>query len=253
VVVSTPDQLTIDTPEQISLEFNLASAGSRFLALAIDTVLQAAGFLVLGLGAIGLSLIPALVAGSGAVRTWGLALLLLIGFVIYYGYFAIFEALWSGQTPGKRTIGLRVIGISGRPITVYEAILRNVVRIADQLPGIYAIGILSVFLTAKHQRLGDLAAATVVVHERPIERDAAVWETRAVRARYGAPRLAAEDVAVVEAFLRRRRELTDARREQSAAQIAEHIRNRLNVTTTDADEIFLEDVAAEYRASSRYL
>ena len=250
--MSTPDQLTIDTPEQISLEFNLASAGSRFLALAIDTALQVAGFLVLVLGAFGLSLIPVLVSGSGAVRTWGLALLLLIGFVIYYGYFAIFEALWSGQTPGKRTIGLRVIGISGRPITVYEAILRNVVRIADQLPGLYAIGILTVFLTSKHQRLGDLAAATVVVHERPIERDAAAWETRAVRARYGSSRLASEDLAVVEAFLRRRSELPDSRREQSAAQIAEHIRTRLNATTADADEIFLEDVAAEYRASSRY-
>ena len=90
------------------------------------------------------------------------------------------------------------------------------------------------------------------MHERPIERDAAAWETRAVRARYGAPRLAAEDIVVVEAFLRRRVELTDSRRQQNAALIAERMRNRLNVTTTDADEIFLEDVVAEYRASSRY-
>lgn len=248
--MSTPDQLTIDTPEQIPLEFHLASVGSRFLALAIDTALQAAGFLVLGLGAFGLSLLPALV--SSTVRIWGVALMLIGGFIIYYGYFAIFEALWSGQTPGKRRIGLRVIGISGRPITVYEAILRNVVRIADQLPGFYAIGILSVFLSAKHQRLGDLAAATVVVHERPIGRDGALLETRAVRARYGAPRLSAEEVALIEAFLRRRPELSEPRRVQSAAQIAERIRGRLNVTTSDEDEVFLEDVVAEYRAGGGY-
>jgi len=249
--VSTPDQLTIDTPEQISLEFNLASAGSRFLALAIDTALQTGGFLVLAIVAFGLWLMAAFVPGSGGLRTWALAVLVLLAFVIYYGYFAIFEALWSGQTPGKRIIGLRVIGISGRPITVYEAILRNVVRIADQFPGVYAIGILTVFLTSNHQRLGDLAAATVVVHERSLERDD-TWETRPVRARYGAARLAAEDVAVIEAFLRRRIDLPDVRRERSALQIAEHVRHRLNVTTTDADETFLEDVAAEYRASGRY-
>lgn len=250
--MSTPDQLTIDTPEQISLEFNLASAGSRFLALAIDTLIQAGGFLVLAIGAFGLSLMAALVSGTGGLRTWGFALLLLLAFLLYYGYFAIFEAAWSGQTPGKRIIGLRVIGISGRPITVYEAILRNVVRIADQFPGVYAIGILTVLLTSNHQRLGDLAAATVVVHERALEREAAAWETRPVRVRYGASRLAAEDIAVIEAFLRRRYELPDARRESSAVQIADHIRHRLHVTTTDADETFLEDVAAEYRASSRY-
>lgn len=248
--MSTPDQLTIDTPEQIPLEFNLASVGSRFLALAIDTAFQASGFLGLGLVALGLSLMPSLVAAG--VRTWGLALLLLGAFVVYYGYFGIFEAVWHGQTPGKRIIGLRVIATSGRPITVYEAILRNIVRIADQLPGVYAIGILSMFLTSKHQRLGDLAAATVVVHERPIEIHDAGVETRPVRARYGAPGLAAEEIAVIEAFLRRRSELIDPRRVRTAATLAARIRSRLHVTTTDDDEHFLEDVVAEYRASGGY-
>jgi uncharacterized RDD family membrane protein YckC len=250
VAVSTPDQLTIDTPEQIPLEFALAGVGSRFLALAIDTAFQVSGFLALGLVALGLSLVPSLVAAD--VRTWGLALLLLGAFVVYYGYFGIFEAVWNGQTPGKRIIGLRVIATSGRPITVYEAILRNVVRIADQLPGVYAIGILSMFLTSKHQRLGDLAAATVVVHERPIEIHDVGMDTRTVRARYGAPGLAAGEIAVIEAFLRRRSDLIDPRRARTAATLAARIRSRLHVTATDDDERFLEDVVAEYRASGGY-
>lgn len=242
-----PDQLTIDTPEQIPLEFPLASVGSRFLALAIDTAIQGAGFLGLGLIALGLSLIPSVVAGN--VRTWGFALLLLVAFVVYYGYFAMLEALWSGQTPGKRMIGLRVIGMSGRPITVYEAILRNVVRIADQLPGLYAIGILSMFLTEKHQRLGDLAAGTVVVHERPIEGQGAGIETRPVRVRHGSARLTAEEIAVVEAFLRRRADLNEYRRRRTALTLTARICTRLNVATPDDDEQFLEDVVAEYRSS----
>ena len=165
--MSAPEKLTIDTPEQVPLEFALASVGSRFLAVALDTLFQAGGFLVfvlIGLAAAGISTIFRVNAGI-----WVVAVLILTSFLIYYGYFAVFEAVWNGQTPGKRIIGLRVILVAGRPITAYEAILRNVVRIADQMPGMYAIGILSILLTGKNQRLGDLAAGTVVVYELPIE------------------------------------------------------------------------------------
>ena len=99
-----------------------------------------------------------------------LALLILAAFVLYYGYFAVFETMWSGQTPGKRAIGIRVIAASGRPLGAVDAILRNLLRIVDQMPGMYAVGLLAIFLTSRNQRLGDLAAGTVVVHDRPIER-----------------------------------------------------------------------------------
>jgi len=249
VLVSTPEQLTIDTPEQISLQFSLASIGSRFLALGIDTSFQAAGFCVLIFVAQMISLAASI--SLLALRPWGFALLLAAAFVIYYGYFAIFEVWWGGQTPGKRMIGLRVIAVSGRPITPLEAILRNVVRIADQLPGMYAIGILSVFVSTKHQRLGDFAAGTVVVHERPLDAVAAP-ETPSVRARYGAARLGADEIVVIDAFLRRRRELSDFRRERAAAAIASRIRQRLTVAADGGDEAFLEDVVAEYRATTGY-
>ena len=86
----SPDKLTIETPEQIPLEFPLAGIGSRFLAIALDMLIQVLGWL------------------------------LLIAFVLYAGYYALFEIFWNGQTPGKRLVRIRVIGDSGRPITVYN-------------------------------------------------------------------------------------------------------------------------------------
>ena len=249
--MSSPEKLTIDTPEHIALEFNLASVGSRFLALAIDTSIQAAGFLVIALA--GAAVWGGFLAFRLDARTWVFAGIILAGFVIYYGYFAIFEALWRGQTPGKRTIGLRVIAVSGRPITTYEAILRNVVRIADQMPGVYAVGILTVILNDRSQRLGDLAAGTVVVHEQPIEPHSASIETRPERrVRHRASRLAPDEVALIEAFLRRRANLSDYRRTRTAQEIARRISARLEVTEVDDEERFLEEVAADYRASGRY-
>ena len=245
-----PEKLTIDTPEQIALEFTLATVGSRFLAVGIDTLLQIAGFLVLvAIGAAAQWLVSA--GLPPGLRTWVIGGLLLVAFTIYYGYFAFFEALWDGQTPGKRIVGLRTITASGRPITPYEAILRNVIRVADQLPGIYAIGIVSIFLTERSQRLGDLAAGTVVVHEQPIGAHGFDATTQPERGRHGAGRLTVEEIALVETFLRRRADLADVR-ELRAGQIAKRIRQRLKTEPTGDDEAFLEQVAAEYRASGRY-
>jgi uncharacterized RDD family membrane protein YckC len=250
--VPAPEKLTIDTPEQIPLEFTIATLGSRFLALGIDTLLQAGAVLVTFLPIVGLRL---LAGGLGTtVGTWILALWLLVAFTIYYGYFVFFEARWSGQTPGKRWVGLRVIHASGRPITTYEAILRNLVRVADQLPGIYAVGILAVFLSERSQRLGDLAADTVVVHEQPVEALGAGHDhtsSDGLVAQYGAARLTAEEIGLVETFLRRRADLEGVR-ELRAGQIAARIRARLGVEDGGEDEAFLERVAREYRATGRY-
>ena len=239
------EKLTIDTPEQIALEFPLASAGSRFLALAIDSLIQAAGILALLMVAIGARV---LTSSLGAIGVWTLAALLVLAFLLYYGYYAAFEALWNGQTPGKRAIGLRVISTSGRPITVYDALLRNLLRIVDQLPFVYAIGLVSVFLTERNQRLGDLAADTVVVHEQPISHDIAAAPHRAPTR--GAARLRADEVVVIERFLSRRQELPDALRDQTASALAARVRSRLEIAADSPirDEALLEEVAAEFRS-----
>jgi uncharacterized RDD family membrane protein YckC len=149
------DNLVIDTPEQIPLEFPLAGIGSRFLALALDTLIQFAAGVVLGIVALAVGLTSSKLPTHGA---WTLALMVFLGFLLQSGYFAFFEAIWNGQTPGKRMTHLRVIQDSGRPITVYEAVARNLLRVIDSIPGLYGVGIISALLSAKSKRLGDYVA-----------------------------------------------------------------------------------------------
>ena len=241
------EKLNIDTPEQVALEFSLATVGSRFLAVAIDTIIQIACAIVL------LLVVALGIWATGSLgltaRPWVLAVLVIGGFVIYYGYFAVFETVWNGQTPGKRLIGLRVIHASGRPINAWEAILRNVVRLVDQMPAIYAIGIVSVFVTARSQRLGDLAAGTVVVHERLAEAlDDVAPQRRVARSAHGARRLAPEEISVIELFFSRRGQLDGYVRMRTAHQIARRVRERLEINAQLDDEQLLEDVVAEYRS-----
>ena len=246
------DKLSIDTPEQVALDFSLASIGSRFLAIAVDTLIQTAATIVLVL--LGVGLVAAFGLTFAGASPWILAVLFLLYFVIYQAYFAIFEAMWNGQTPGKRVVGLRVISVTGRPISPFEAILRNVVRIADQLPGIYAIGIVFVFFTERNQRLGDLAAGTVVVHERAVVADEVElkFEPPAAPTYHGASKLVPEEAAVIELFLRRRDQLGDYERSRKAAQIADRIRERLGIVEKIDNEHFLEEVMTEYRERGRY-
>jgi len=243
--VPSPEKLIIDTPEQIALEFPLASVGSRFLAIALDTLVQAGLFLAFLMLVFVVSIAGA-VAGVNA-GVWGAALAILAGFTLYYGYFAAFEALWNGQTPGKRWVGLRVISETGRPIGAFDAILRNLLRIVDQLPVMYAVGLVSLFFTARNQRLGDLAAGTVVVYDQTIARPEML--PSGVVTRHGAAALTGEEIAIVELFLQRRYALDSYLRLTTARQILERLRPRLQLPpdATADEERLLEEIAAEYR------
>lgn len=247
------EKLSIDTPEQIALEFHLATIGSRFLALAADTVVQVLAAAALLAVAISVRLLTGpFWPGAPA---WVFAAVILGWFTLYYGYFALFETLWNGQTPGKRLMGLRVIHTSGRPLSAYEAILRNIVRIVDQMPGIYAVGMVAVFLSERSQRLGDLAASSVVVHERLSEGEARAVEVREhdpAGPRHGANRLPEAELLVVETFLRRRHELDGWARVANAERIARRLRDKLGLEHTGRNEEFLEEILAEYRAGGRY-
>ena len=96
-------------------------------------------------------------------------------FALYYGYFAAFEILWNGQTPGKRAAGIRVIKESGRPLSAAETIGRNLLRIVDQLPGFYAIGIVTSLLNAQNKRFGDFVAGSIVVRESSLSAMRPSW------------------------------------------------------------------------------
>ena len=147
--MDSQDNLIIDTPEQTSLEFPLAGIGSRFLAMAADTAIQGAvGLLVFILLLI---VLPGLRLLGTAAEQWILALFIIAGFLLYSAYFAFFEIVWNGQTPGKRYVQLRGMKDDGRPISAYDAIARNLLRIVDSLPGFYGVGVISVFFQQAEQ------------------------------------------------------------------------------------------------------
>lgn len=278
------DNLTIETPEQIYLEFPLAGVGSRFLALALDMLIQASVMSVMIIIAVVISTLnPSNFESQG---TWVLALLILGSFLVQLGYFAVFEAVWNGQTPGKRLTHLRVIEDSGRPITTYASVARNLLRIVDSLPGVYAVGIISALISPQNKRLGDYVAGTVVVHERPLEPKAAAgWQptpakpatnpvfatgsvlginpapVRAVpeldhkaASGYDAGLLSPGEFGLIETYLMRRDQLEGVVRTEMARQIVEKIAPRLQIRPEDRAraESLLEKLAIEYRNRARY-
>jgi uncharacterized RDD family membrane protein YckC len=243
--VTAPDQLSIETPEQIALEFPLAGVGSRFLALSIDMLLQLAIALVVVLAVSGAwSMLGDLGGGP-----WFVAVLIIAAFVLLYGYFAAFEAFWHGQTPGKRLIGLRVLSVTGRPVHIEEAILRNLLRVVDQLPGVYAIGIITILVSARNQRLGDLAAGTVVVHEKGLS--VPVFTVAAPPAGAGwssGAALQEAELLLVETFLQRRHELDAGIRQTHAEAIAARLRARLGSSAPPLEpEALIEALHARAR------
>ncbi len=162
--------LSITTPEQATLEWQIAGIGSRAIAALID-----AGFLLLCYVLLLLGLFAANRAGTGhplalsGMTTPGnyeIALYILLLVFLPLLYFVLFEGLWNGQTPGKRLIKLRVVSQSGQSISFFSALARNIVRIVDFLPTGYLIGMICILLTKREQRLGDLAAGTVVIMDR---------------------------------------------------------------------------------------
>src|SRR5258708_4023857 len=161
------DQLNIDPPELVTIEMPLAGVGSRFIALLIDMLLWFAGLLVLFF--IAIVVLPAIHAASQISEKWAVAIVIFLVFLFNWGYFTLFEAFWNGQTPGKRIAKIRVIQQTGRPIGLFESMARNFIRYIDQIPSFYVVGVIPMFVTKQHQRLGDLAAGTLVVRDRSPE------------------------------------------------------------------------------------
>jgi uncharacterized RDD family membrane protein YckC len=273
------EHLTIETPEQIPLDFPLAGIGSRFLALALDTLIQ--------LAVASLLVLVGVLAFAGASATaprqgmWVLAVYILLAFLLQFGYFAVFEAIGNGQTPGKRRMHLRVIKDDGRPITTYDSVARNLLRIVDNLPGFYAVGIISMLISSQNKRLGDYLAGTVVVHERPLDQpkpaeSSATQEQPSAEpsvapasmlnlktytpvpkamppvegpSGYDVRRLSVEEFGLVEAFLLRRGQLAPEVRSQLARQIVDRLAPVLQIRNEDRlhPEALIEKLASEYQ------
>ena len=254
---SFADKLTIETPEQTALEFAVAGIGSRFLALAFDTLIQIlVGFVALFGGIFVIGLISAAMPRAGI---WVFAIFILFYFLLYFGYFAFFEIIWNGQTPGKRRAGIRVIKDSGRPLTPAESIGRNLMRIVDWLPAFYAVGMVSAILTKENKRLGDLVAGSLVVRESSFSTLKPAWQTgdAAVAPGFspmGADRLSPEDCTLIDSYLNRRVDLEPYLRFRMADEILSRLKPKLTLPTegTLSSDRILEALAYERRAGGRY-
>ncbi|HKZ69048.1 MAG TPA: RDD family protein [Anaerolineales bacterium] len=225
------DYVSIDTPENVAFGYKVAGIGSRFLAALVDTiiiaVLQIVVLLTLWLiflAASDIGWIRRGVAGDNggggddtALFAWVLAFFGLIAFAFFWGYYILFEMIWNGQSIGKRWLGLRVIKTDGTPITLTESIVRNLIRLVDFLPAYYGVGVVTMFINDQSRRLGDLAAGTLVVHDR----GAVTLESLAVKpaapsvlhsasaavATFPVERLNTREIQIAEDFLRRKNEL----------------------------------------------
>jgi uncharacterized RDD family membrane protein YckC len=265
----TDETLIIETPERVPLHFALASIGNRFLACAVDHGLQVLVILLLVIVLEGSGLLGRFSDQVAEAPKWVTALLIVVVFLIWTGYFALFEWLWSGQTPGKLWLKLRVIREDGRPVTFWEAAARNLLRAVDMMPfGFYSIGLVSVFASARDQRVGDLFAGTVVVREREAEAPSfaevfnAPMSDAALRRSFkpvlfvgDVGRLTEREIEVVEAFLRRRWDLAEGPRQWMAWRIAMPILYKLEPEFDLAQftyEGFLEELLHRYRATHRF-
>jgi hypothetical protein len=186
---------------------------------------------------------------------WIAAILIFAFFLLTYGYFILFEAIWNGQTPGKRLTHIRVIKDSGQPITAIDAVGRNLLRLVDQMPFGYGIGVLCAWISPQSKRLGDYVAGTVVVHEKPFETLASPWDASGQLAthQYGANRLTPEEFALVETFLSRRDALEAGVRYDMAAGIARRIESKLTLPPErPSAEKLLEQLSHERRSTCSY-
>jgi uncharacterized RDD family membrane protein YckC len=150
------DRITIWAPEGLALNYTLAGLGSRFLADLVDVAIR-----VIVLGAV-----IALLELAGAPSTLVLIVLTVGGFLALFAYDIAFEVWAAGRTPGKRWNGLRVLMASGQPVTFGPSAVRNLMRVIDIWATAMVVGTVSIVLTPRNQRLGDLAGGTIVVRER---------------------------------------------------------------------------------------
>jgi len=228
------DRVTIETPEGVPVDLLLAGYGSRFSSQLID-------------GAIKLGVMGALWAALGLAGAFGEATAILVIFVVYVGYDIVFETLADGRTPGKRWSGMRVVREGGEPITFTPSAIRNIVRLIDGIGTSYAAGTISILVSKRNQRLGDMAANTLVVREASATATATTARTAGTTAgdAWDVTGISAQELATVRSFLERRYQLEGGPRSQLARQLADGLRAKVAGAADDLPpERFLEALAA---------
>jgi len=233
-------QLRIRLPEGVAIRLQLAGPATRMVAFLVDSAITA-------------------VASSLALRTtdlvrffnqdWASALYILGFFLFYIGYGIGCEYFWKGQTLGKWMLGLRVMDMTGLELQFSQVVIRNLLRIFDQLPALGLVGGLAMLASKHRQRLGDLAAGTVVIRDRqPEPKDL----SGLVRSRYNSflphqilcarvrKLVPPEACAVAVEALLRRDELDDRARVQLFDEMATYFQNLVPFPPSDTESITSE-------------
>ncbi|MGO9875322.1 MAG: RDD family protein [Acidimicrobiia bacterium] len=235
------NRVTFATPEGVTLELVLAGLGSRFLARLLDTVIQAALIIALLVG----------VAVSGSPG-WVQAIAIVATFLVVFAYDVILETLNNGRTIGKLAAGIRVVGRTGEPVRFLASAVRNIARILDFLPLLYLIGTIAIMTTERGQRVGDLAAGTLVTRDRfpglthtsapiTVTADAvATWDVSAVNA---------NELQAVRHFLDRRLELRWPARSYFASDLANRLGPKVaGIPANSHPEYVLEGIVVAKQA-----
>jgi uncharacterized RDD family membrane protein YckC len=229
---------SIETPEHIEFHFQLAGPVRRGLAWCIDTLIRG---LLLGVAYFFAGM--TVVLNPGTLQGAKMGVLLLLGFVLEWGYFVACEGLMAGRSFGKRALGLRVVTEDGLPVRFGDSVLRNLVRAADFLPVGYVLGVVTMLLNPQFRRFGDLAAGTMVVFERRLRLRAPFVlrpaPTEQELAQFPASLdLRQSELEAIELLLRRSEDLAEARVEELADVLAPSLAKRLGL---------------RYRNSARFL
>lgn len=244
------------TPENVELEFNLAGIGNRALALLIDY-----GILFLTLFClffVWISVRFQLQDGdmNDDLLKWFDALMFILSFVIYTGYFVYFETVWNGQTPGKRFTKIRVIKADGRPLGLQQASLRALLRPFDDF---FSLGVLFIVFHKTEKRIGDIVAQTIVIQEprRPLTIAIDIsnnghnakkeWTSLGVN-----DRLTIQDFAVVKDYLQRRHNFSAKARSEVSDRLLRQLQDKLDIREIPLGFTADEHLEAIYLSYTKY-
>jgi uncharacterized RDD family membrane protein YckC len=233
--VQLDDRITIATPEGVAIEMVLAGLGSRFLARLLDSVIQ---LLII----IALAVVLGVTGSSGI----GIAVFVIMVFLVVFAYDVVLETLNNGRTVGKMAAGIRVAGLMGEPVRFVTSSVRNIARIADFLPVFYLVGTISIVATQHDQRLGDLAAGTVVVRDRfpgLAQLPAPITVTPAAVATWDVSAIRPDEVQAIRQFLDRRLSLRWPARSYFALDLVNRVGPRVvGVPPNSHPEFVLEGI-----------
>jgi uncharacterized RDD family membrane protein YckC len=221
----------VETPEHIRFDYPLAGPMRRTVAYLIDLAIR------IGVCAV-FVIVMILVDVATGLDGMSTGAFMIFYFALDWFYYVLFETLWSGRSPGKRALKLRVVGQDGRSLTVLDSVLRNLLRAADFLPFGYAVGLVVMGVDPLFRRFGDLVAGTVVVIEEPgriserlhLHPPPTPEEYAGLPARVDVSR---EELEAIELLLRRRGTLAPMREVELAEMIAPLLARRMQARYHD--------------------